>query len=143
MSLEQTILRESVERPESPQVAPPKPSVFIVDDEAMVGEVVSVVLSLEGFHTRLFTSPTDAIEAFESATARPDLLITDYAMTPLNGVELIERFRQIEPNLRAILYSGNVEEEQLAEYRNAPNAFLSKPFLPKRLLQTVQSVLAR
>lgn len=124
-------------------VTPDARSVFIVDDEPMVGEVVSMVLALEGFKTRLFTSPTDALEVFQSATAKPDLLITDYVMSPLNGIDLIERCRQSVPKLPTILYTGNLTEDNLAEYRGIPDAFLNKPFLPKELIKVVQTLLAR
>src|SRR3954471_10181375 len=81
-----------------------KATVFIVDDEPMVGEVVSALLSMEGLNTRLFTSPLDALEAFESAETKPELLITDFMMQPFDGVHLMSRCRESHPNLRTILY---------------------------------------
>jgi CheY-like chemotaxis protein len=118
-----------------------RPSVFIVDDEPMVGEVVSVVLAMEGYNTRLFTSPTDALEAFESAEIKPDLLITDYTMMPLDGAELIARCREISADFRSLLYSGNLTSDEVRKITPTPDAFLSKPFLPKELIQTVKNVL--
>src|SRR5436190_10562077 len=84
-----------------------KATVFIVDDEPMVGEVVSALLSMEGLNTRLFTSPLDALEAFEDAEEKPDLLITDFAMHPFDGIQLMTRCLETHPKLRTILYSGN------------------------------------
>ncbi len=116
-------------------------AVFIVDDEPMVGEVVSVVLAMEGYQTRFFTSPTDALEAFENAEPKPDLLITDYMMGPMDGMELIGRCRGFSNDLRTVLYSGNLGNEGVGELGAKPDAFLSKPFLPKELIQTVKDVL--
>jgi DNA-binding NtrC family response regulator len=141
MALEEIILNERPNRLETPERGG-KASVFIVDDEARVGEVVSMVLSLEGFKTRLFTSPKDALEALEATGEKPGLLITDYAMLPFNGIDLIEKCRRVTPGLRAILYSGNASDKDIAAYGTVPDAFLSKPFLPKQLIQTVQAVLA-
>jgi DNA-binding NarL/FixJ family response regulator len=64
-------------------------------------------------------------------------------MSPINGLELIERCKRVDPSLRTILYSGNVREEILQFYRVKPDGFLSKPFLPKALVDMVQNILAR
>jgi len=118
-------------------------TVFIVDDEPMVGEVVSALLAMEGLNTRLFTSPLDALEAFESAETKPELLITDYMMHPFDGMHLMARCRQSHPNLRTILYSGNLELDSLSAHETKADAVLAKPFLPKELIQKVQSLVRR
>jgi DNA-binding NtrC family response regulator len=117
-------------------------TVFIVDDEPMVGEVVSVVLGMEGFKTRLFTCPADALEAFETAAVKPHLLITDLVMKPFDGLDLMVRCRQLHPNLRTILYSGNCDIEAIQRHETKADAFLSKPFLPKELIQQVQALVS-
>ena len=115
-------------------------TVFIVDDEPMVGEVVSALLSMEGLNTRLFTSPLDALEAFESAEEKPELLITDFLMQPFDGMHLMERCRQTHPTLRTILYSGNSDWNVNELHETKADAFLSKPFLPKELISKVQAL---
>ena len=120
-----------------------KATVFIVDDEPMVGEVVSALLTMEGLNTRLFTSPLDALEAFEAAEAKPDLLITDFNMQPFDGMDLMVRCRQSHPHLRTILYSGNVDMDAVQMHNAQVDAILSKPFLPKELIQQVHALVAR
>jgi DNA-binding NtrC family response regulator len=117
-------------------------TVFVVDDEPMVGEVVVAVLGMEGYETRLFTSPVDAWEAFESAETKPDLLISDLVMAPFDGVELMGRCQALVPSLRTILYSGCKGFDAISPRGRLPDAFLNKPFLPKELLQTVEAALA-
>ena len=120
-----------------------KATVFIVDDEPMVGEVVSALLSMEGLNTRLFTSPLDALEAFEDAAEKPDLLITDFAMQPFDGIQLMARCLQTHPNLRTILYSGNTGMDTEFVHKTKADAYLNKPFLPKELIAKVQALVAR
>jgi CheY-like chemotaxis protein len=120
-----------------------KATVFIVDDEPMVGEVVSALLTMEGLNTRLFTSPLDALEAFEAAETKPELLITDFMMQPFDGMHLMMRCRESHPNLRTILYSGNLEFDLLDAHETKADAVLAKPFLPKELIQKVQSLVPR
>ncbi|MDX1953079.1 MAG: response regulator [Verrucomicrobiota bacterium] len=117
-------------------------SIYVVDDERMVGEVVEVILGMEGFKCRYFENPKDAYEAFLTAEERPDLLLTDYVMHPLNGMELLARCKDLEPGLRSVLYSGNVGTEILRQHTLQPDAFIAKPFLPKDLVRLVKKVLS-
>ncbi|HYE29824.1 MAG TPA: response regulator [Methylomirabilota bacterium] len=115
--------------------------IFVVDDEPMIGEVVSVILNLEGYRHRFFLNPKHALEAIERGEERPDLLLTDFVMPPFNGLELIERARHVLPGLRTILYSGNVGQDIINQCNVKPDAFLAKPFLPKALLELVAKTL--
>jgi DNA-binding NtrC family response regulator len=117
--------------------------IYIVDDEHMVGEVVEVILNLEGYLPKFFCDPTEAYHAFAKADPRPALLLTDFLMSPINGMQLIEQCKRLQPGLKTILYSGNVGQEITRYYSTRPDAFLSKPFLPKTLVHLVQSVLAK
>lgn len=142
MSTNQTVTNRGISAAEPP-VGERQRNVFIVDDEPMVGEVVSAVLDLEGYNTRLFTSPLDALDAFEAAVEKPDLMITDHVMQPISGLDLIARCRALLPNLRTILYSGQVDDDSIKMHETQADAFLSKPFLPKELIHTVQGLLAK
>jgi CheY-like chemotaxis protein len=79
------------------------------------------------------------LDALEKATVKPELLITDFVMKAMSGIDLIERCKSLAPELRTILYSGSLRE---GESRGRADAMLSKPFLPKELIQTVKAVLA-
>ncbi len=115
--------------------------IYVVDDESLIGEVVEVVLKLKGFRPKFFTDPEEALRALAGEEEKPVLLLTDFLMSPMNGMELIERCKSIQPNLKTVLYSGNVGEEITQYYSIKPDGFLGKPFLPKNLVSTVQSVL--
>jgi len=124
------------------EAAPFHPWIFIVDDEMLIGEVVETILKLEGFKASFHSDPRLALRAIERDGDRPDLLLTDYAMLPMNGMELIQKCKAVLPELRTILFSGNVREDVSQAYLIKPDGFLSKPFLPKALIRLVQSVLA-
>ena len=117
--------------------------IFVVDDEPMIGEIVSSILDLEGYSSAVFTDPRQALEAFTHANPKPELLMTDYVMGSMNGMELIHKCRTLMPRLKTILYSGNVTEDITNIYVFKPDAFLEKPFLPKTLLDLVHSVLEK
>ena len=119
----------------------PEKLIYVVDDESLIGEVVEMVLKLKGFRPRFFVNPESALEALKLGEEKPVLLLTDFLMVPINGMELIERCKQIRPDLKTLLYSGNVGEEMTEHYRVRPDGFLGKPFLPNDLISIIDSVL--
>ena len=116
--------------------------IFVVDDEVMIGEVVQILLRIDGFKPRYFQDPELAWQALLEEEVRPVLLLTDFVMNPINGMQLIERCRQRGFTFKTLLYSGNPGEEILQNFDFRPDAFLRKPFLPRALLALVRSLLA-
>ena len=82
-----------------------------------------------------------AFQALSEANPKPALLLTDFLMPQMTGRELIQHCKKVHPELKTILYSGNVQEETVAFYPSRPDRFLRKPFTPKTLIDLVQSVL--
>jgi two-component system alkaline phosphatase synthesis response regulator PhoP len=117
-------------------------TILVADDETHILNVVSLKLRNGGF--RVLTAQ-DGAEALELAVAEnPDLLITDYHMPRLNGLELCGRIRE-RPALRKLpvillsarghgLEAGDMEAHGILQ-------MVSKPFSPRQLLQTVHDVL--
>ena len=70
------------------------------------------------------------------------MLLTDYVMKPLNGMELMQKCRAVEPKLRTVLFSGNVSEKITDLYSQKPDAFVPKPFQPPALVGIVRQLLA-
>ena len=116
--------------------------VYVVDDEPMVGDVVQAILKMGGFDSVFFQDPSVAYKAITEANPKPALLLTDFQMPQMTGRELIQHCKRAHPQLKTILYSGNVQEDTVALYPSRPDRFLRKPFTPKTLIDLVQSVLA-
>jgi DNA-binding NtrC family response regulator len=119
-----------------------KSLIYVVDDEPMVGGVVETILQMDGFNTQYFLSPEAAMKAFEIADPRPELLVTDFVMGAVNGMELIDHCLRLDPFLKTVLYSGNVGEEIMRNYLVQPDRFVSKPFHPKQLSGVVRDLLS-
>ena len=128
--------------PESnPATAKKTALVYVVDDEPMVGDVVQAILKMGGYESVLFDDPKIAFQALSDANPKPTLLLTDFLMPQMTGRELIQQCKKVHPELKTILYSGNVQEETVAFYPARPDRFLRKPFTPMTLIDLVQSVL--
>ena len=117
--------------------------VYVVDDEPMLLELASAILEPQGYNVKTFRDPEIALQTFDAAKPRPDLLVTDYAMHTMNGMELIERFRKLEPHQRILLVSGTVGEDIYQNSTAKPDRFLAKPYQAQQLTDIVKSLLAK
>jgi CheY-like chemotaxis protein len=119
------------------------PLIYVVDDEPMLLELATVILEPQGYHLKTFRDPELALQSFDAARPRPDLLITDYAMHTMNGMQLVEKFRRIEPRQKILLVSGTVGEEVFRDSAERPNDFLAKPYQASQLTSAVKTLLTR
>lgn len=121
----------------------PRDFVFIVDDEALLAQLAETLLKDAGFRTRSFLDPQDALRAIRDDGERPALLVTDYVMGSMTGLELIEECLKYHPALRTLLMSGTVTENFLEQFQIQPDFFLPKPYKPARFIETVAQTLQR
>ena len=117
-------------------------TILVADDESHILHVVSVKLRNAGF--RVLTA-RDGQEALEMAQQNhPDLLITDYHMPQLSGLELCQRLKQDTKtsDIPAIMLTARgYHLEPHDTEQSGILRMLSKPFSPRHLLSTVNEVL--
>jgi CheY-like chemotaxis protein len=118
-----------------------KPLIYVVDDEAMLLELAAVILEPLGFDVVSFCDPDAALQAFATGKRRPVLLITDYAMHSMNGMQLLEQCRRLEPRQKILLLSGTVGPEIFHQAASRPDQFLAKPYHARQLIEVVSSML--
>lgn len=121
------------------------PRLILCDDEVHILRAAEFKLTRAGFRVECAGDGQEAWEAI--VRERPDLLVTDYQMPRLNGLELIERVRN-EPalaDLPIIMLTAKgleLSQSDLAERWNV-RAVLGKPFSPRELLRTVESLVQK
>jgi len=116
--------------------------VLIVDDEIHIVQVVAIKLRNNGFEVLTAENGAEALEMVH--THNPDLVITDYQMPIMTGIELIENLRNDSryADLPVIMLTARgfaIEDEKKVHLNVA--ACLAKPFSPREVLQCVQDVL--
>jgi len=116
--------------------------VLVVEDEAMVGEVVCAMLHMGGFESILVRTPLEALAVLADTSRHLDLLLTDHRMPDMTGLELIKRSQSLRPRLKTVLYSGNADESVVDNCWPRPDRFLRKPFKPNVLNELVSQLLA-
>jgi two-component system alkaline phosphatase synthesis response regulator PhoP len=117
--------------------------ILIADDEVHIVQIVAMKFRNNGFEVVTADNGTDAYNL--CCEEKPDIIVTDYQMPGMTGIELVGKLRQ-EPeftDIPVIILTEKdfaIEDEQKDELRIAE--CLSKPFSPKELLARVESVLA-
>jgi len=119
------------------------PLVFAVDDEPMLLELVAMVLKPLGCRVQTFRDPAAAVRAFSLAQPPPELIITDFAMHEMNGLDLIRDCRRIHPAQKILMVSGTVDEAIYYDSPHKPNQFLAKPYPAAQLAAIVRALLAK
>jgi len=115
------------------------PIVLLVDDDEAVRSALAFALSVEGFCVRSFANPAKLLA--EPFPEQDCLLVTDYRMPDVDGLELIERLRSRRPDLPVILMSGLVNRAlRSAATRLGVGAVLEKPLSGPNLVETIRDV---
>ncbi|MFL6732304.1 MAG: ATP-binding protein [Sphingomicrobium sp.] len=112
-------------------------TILLVDDEELVRIGTAEMLTDVGYNVIEATSGAEALRLLRSGTA-PDLMITDYLMPGMNGVELIRDARQLSPSLKVMLITGY---STIAEGPGASVPRLAKPFRQSDLAKMVADIL--
>src|SRR4030042_7097397 len=116
--------------------------VLIVDDEIHIVHVVAIKLRNNDYDV---ISAENGAEALKLACSeKPDIIVTDYQMPVMSGLELVERIRQCEqtkdiPVIMLTARSFASEDRQKEDLQISQ--CLSKPFSPKELLENIEDIL--
>lgn len=119
---------------------PPRAIIFVVDDEVPLLELAEAVLSPQGYDVRTFTDPELALREFEKV--RPALVLTDYWMPRMSGMDLIRECRRLNPEQKIVLISGTVDGQVFAGAVVQPDRFVAKPYDVQTLQEMVVSLIS-
>ena len=111
---------------------------LLVDDEQMVARFMRELLQGWGLHVTALTSATEARQAFARAPQDYDLLLTDYTMPRMTGLDLAQALRAIRPGLPVILYSGYTDAIPESQLGGTAVELVQKPIDPDALLAVLR-----
>jgi CheY-like chemotaxis protein len=112
--------------------------IMVVDDEVSVGNFISEVLRDAGYEVALFNESPRALRHLQDHHHDIAVLITDQNMPLMNGHELAEQAKTLNPGLPAVLITGFASTNQAQHWRRMGlDGFLTKPFRIEALLDTV------
>jgi DNA-binding response OmpR family regulator len=119
------------------------PVILIVDDEKVIADTLSIILTQAGFITMTAYDGETALRIANAIT--PALLISDVVMPGITGVELAIMLTESIPDLKILLFSGQASTVDLLERaRRGGHYFtaLTKPIHPTDMLKRISESLA-
>jgi DNA-binding NtrC family response regulator len=121
----------------------PLPLAYIVDDEPMLLDLNEAVLRSIGFDVRRFRAAEIAFEAYRVSPVPPVLIVTDYSMHRMTGLELISRCRALHPGQKVLMVSGTVDASVFKDEEQKPDYFMAKPYSTDRLVEVIQWLMGK
>ena len=121
-----------------------KPKVLLVDDEDMVLTSIRTLLLMEGEHdVESFTNPSLAVQYLEANAV--DLVVSDYMMPGMNGIQLLGHARRLQPEVARVLLTGHADKASAIQAINEVALFqyLEKPWDNAQLLLVIQQAVGR
>lgn len=119
-----------------------KGTVFIVDDEKSMLHIESRMLEKLGYNTFQAETGTQAIEIYREHEDQIDLTILDLIMPGMQGGEVYENIKKINPHAKVLLSSGySIDGEAKKILNRGCNGFIQKPFDIRTLSQKVGEIM--
>jgi len=116
--------------------------ILLIDDDALLRDVVRKYLSLAGHKVAIAIDGREAVQSFESGQF--DLVITDILMPEMDGLEVILRLRKKQSDIPILALSGGGRTRNMDVLHHAESfgasALLAKPFMPAELLAIVDKL---
>ncbi len=119
-----------------------KQKIFFVDDEPLICREISEVLENAGLGSSCFNNAGECLQQLYSL--RCNLLITDYKLPEMNGIELMKKAKQFLPQLPVIIITGygNIELA-ISAMKEGAEDFLEKPLNTDMFLSKVKSIISQ
>lgn len=115
-------------------------SILIVEDEDLMRGILADIMSEAGFRVIEATSAEQALDLF--AGESPALTISDIELGAMDGIELLDRIKQIDNDALVIMITAySSVETAIAALRKGAYDYITKPFINEDILQTVRNAL--
>ena len=120
-------------------------TILLVEDESGLRKLMSKVLEKQGYRVLETKDGEEALSICQDNLAHIDLVVTDYAMPRMTGLQLKEKVLALRPGMKFLLISGYAEGVVENSFKQDLNGgdFLEKPFLPEELARKIREMLGR
>lgn len=118
--------------------------IVIVDDEDMVIKTLKTLLKIEGFsNVDIFNDPGTALEYIKDNPC--DLIISDFIMPKMNGIEFLSKAKQYQPDTTQILLTGYADKENAIRAINEVGIFkyIEKPWINDDIILNIKNGIER
>lgn len=116
-------------------------TILVADDDRKITDMLRRTLAYEGYQV---VTASDGHEALRQTQARrPDLVVLDWLMPGIEGIEVARRLREAGPTPILMLTARDAVEDRVQGLDSGADDYLVKPFAPSELLARVRALLRR
>jgi two-component system OmpR family response regulator len=117
-------------------------NVLVVDDEAVLAEMVSMALRYEGWNIATASDGSAAIAA--ARTRRPDVVVLDVMLPDMSGLDVLHKLREEHPQLPVLLLTAkDAVEDRIAGLTAGGDDYVTKPFSIEEVVLRLRALLRR
>jgi len=123
---------------------PDQIQILVIDDEQIMREGCSRILSKDGWAVICAENGTKGLEEIKDQSEKIDVILLDLMMPGMSGMEVLDHVRAIDPNLLVIVITGYATVESAVEaMKKGAYDFIPKPFTPDQLRIVVRRALEK
>ncbi|MGY6497808.1 MAG: MtrAB system response regulator MtrA [Microcella sp.] len=111
--------------------------ILVVDDDTALAEMISIVLTGEGFEPHLVHDGAEAVAAF--AAVSPDLVLLDVMLPGMDGIEVCRRLRETSGTPIIMLTAKGDTNDVVEGLESGADDYIVKPFNPKELVARIKT----
>lgn len=116
--------------------------ILIVDDEVSILNMMKMTLQVDGYEVLTSTNGPEALKIFHNEA--PDVVLLDVRMPGMNGIEVLGRIKEMNPDAEVIIISGHGDMEMAVEcLRKEASNFLTKPVSDELLTLSIKRSLEK
>ena len=117
-------------------------TILLIDDEEIVINISEMMLKRLGYRVLKAHDGNEGLQLFEENKSKIDLIISDLEMPEMNGKEVMDKLRKIDPQIKVILSSGaltNADEKNVVN--KGFNGFIKKPYSMNTLCEKMAEII--
>ena len=116
------------------------PTVLVIDDSMFQRTVLCNIIQKMGYQHLQAATGQEGLELAKKHT--PDTILLDLLMPDMNGMEVLEKLRKSSPSLSVVVCSADIQQNVRDKCMDlGAKAFLNKPILETKLIETLQSII--
>ena len=117
-------------------------TILLIDDEETVINISEMMLKRLGYSVLKAYSGYEGLKLFKENKSKIDLIISDLEMPKMNGKEVMDKLREIDPQIKVMLSSGTLTNADEKNVMNKGfNGFLKKPYNINTLCEKMAQII--
>ncbi|MBI4811150.1 MAG: PAS domain S-box protein, partial [Ignavibacteriales bacterium] len=132
---------ETIKTTEAP-ISSGHETILIVEDEQMLANLLSSILSDQGYKTLVACDGQEGVDIFTANKDNIDLILSDMGLPRLGGYEMFMKIKELKPTIKAVLASGYFDLNLKKELMDAgAKDFIQKPYVPELIIKRIREIL--